>query len=57
MSYFSFSLALVCIYSSLYEKVNVVWIKINIQCKSFSLNILKYIWESCRERGAGDAEG
>ncbi len=39
MSHFSFSLALVCIYSSLYEKVHVVWIKIHIQCKSFSLNI------------------
>ncbi len=38
MPHFSFSLALVLY---LYEKVHVAWIKIHIQSKSFSLNMLK----------------
>ncbi len=38
MSHFSFCLALV-LYSSLDETVHVAWIKIHIQCKSFSLNV------------------
>ncbi len=38
LSHFSLALEF-CIYSSLYETVHVAWIKINIQCKSFSLNV------------------
>ncbi len=30
---------LFCIYSSLYETVHVAWIKMNIECKSFPLNV------------------
>ncbi len=54
MSHFSFSLALVLYYSSLYETVHVAWIKINIQCKSFSLNVkisVKYL-SGASDRGA-----
>ncbi len=33
--------------------VHVAWIKIHIQSKSFSLNMLKISLKSCRERGGG----